>query len=108
MSHDTNDLPTERSAAYLDWFTELESIIMNHLWVTVDDLPDVDFIAAFESGASAKDAFEDFAHNSWDVPEILWNDDYREDDDNDEDTDRDGPSSYTQEFDEFSDADPGL
>jgi len=114
MSNDTNDQPTERSAAYLNWFTELESIVANKLWVTVDDLPDVDFLSAFEDGASAKQAFEDFAENNWDVPEILWNENYSEDDDDDERQDWNSSDdstfgkTYTQEFDETTDAGPGL
>ncbi|MBI5297936.1 MAG: hypothetical protein HY869_20870 [Chloroflexi bacterium] len=74
------------------WYAEVDQAVQDVITLGVDDLPDMDYMSMYEDGETPAQAAQI----------ALFNAGYTPDDDPDPD------STYTQEFDEFTDADPGL
>lgn len=77
------------------WLKELDDICFDELGLSYHNLPDQTYRKWFIDGYSAEDAFYELAENSYVGVEF-------------ENVQAPFSSTYTQEFDTFSDADSGL
>ena len=77
------------------WLRELDDICFEELGLSYHDLADQPYKTWFNDGYSAEDAFYELAENCYQGVEF-------------ENVRAPISSTYTQEFDTFSDSDPGL
>jgi len=80
---------------YEAWLRELDEICFDELGLSYKDLPEQTYREWFNDGYTAEDAFYELAENSYLGVEF-------------ENVQVPISSTYTQEFDTFTDADPGL
>jgi hypothetical protein len=85
---DQNMSEQTEQARLTAWLNQLDQITYNETGLSYKDLPDQLFKDWFEDGLTPEDAYYQMMENSYPGTEF--------------------PTVYTQEFDSFTDADPGL
>ncbi len=73
---------------YQEWINELNQIVNSEIGLDLDDLPDVPTMDAYQADETPREAFNNFARDIWELPDL---------------------SEYcTDEPEAYSDADSGL